>query len=123
MASCWSKELVCPTIGCLPRITMTYAHPVPRPYPLSVEIRGKVFSASCPVVGSPEDVTVGISACDGGGFSLQGVDLGHAANGTVDVSVSIDGGVGVSAAGTLKGVANSRDCDVVCFIHEGTVAN
>jgi hypothetical protein len=51
------------------------------------------------------------------------VDLGHAANDTVDLTVSVNGSAPIATTAMLHGLFNSRDCDLICFDHRGTVAN
>jgi hypothetical protein len=120
-AAC-SSSGVCPTIGCVPRITMTYKAPVVGAYGLSVSVDDMTFQASCPA-SSSSALTPAISRCDQGGFELTGLDLGHGANELVTLGVSVGAAAAVTTSARLTGIANSRDCDLVCFNHAGTVAN
>jgi hypothetical protein len=121
IAACRSS--VCPTIACAPQIAISYAMKKASPYQLAVSVRGMDFSAACPnalaEVGTP--VGVGITSCDQNGFVVSGVDLGHGDNSTVDLSVSFDGNAAMQVQATLQYIANSRDCDLVCFDHTGTL--
>ncbi len=54
---------------------------------------------------------------------MTGVDLGHASNETADLAVGLDGGQTVVVTATLDGITNSRDCDLVCYRHKGTLPN
>lgn len=118
-AAC-STSSVCPTIGCFPRITMTYEAAVAGAYNLTVSADTMTFQASCPTNSSS---TPAISRCDQDGFELTGLDLGHGANESVTLGVSIGTAAEVTASARLTGIANSRDCDLVCFNHTGVVAN
>jgi hypothetical protein len=83
------------------------------------------FTSDCPKVlpqTGPIGI-VGIAACDESGFVLAGVDLGHGDSGTVDMTVSMNGGSPISARATLQSIANTRDCSVICFQHAGMLAN
>jgi len=112
---------VCPTIGCLPKISMEFANAIPDQYQLSIVVAGRTYQASCPSNGfSGRD---GIDTCSSSGFELVGVDLGHADNGTLPLSVSIDGSSPIAAQAKLSGIQNSRDCDLVCYSHQGVVNN
>ena len=110
---------VCPTIGCYPTITLTYDMPIAGSYTASVTVNGSTVQSTCPR-GANGDVP-GIASCDALGLKVSGVDLGHGSLQTVPVTVSINGGAAVSASASLAGIANSRDCDVVCYQHVGVV--
>jgi hypothetical protein len=119
--SCSSSS--CPTIGCVPRVELTYARPLASAYQLSVSYRGQTFSASCPMKTANIGLMPQIDTCDATGLVVTGVDLGHGDNRTVDLTVSVDGGAPVPVTASLMDIANSRSCDVVCFNHVGQVAN
>jgi len=112
---------VCPTIGCLPEVGLAYRQPIAAPYHVVVSLHGVTFEADCPVEGSYP--TVGIQTCSAEGLVVTGVDLGHASNEKVDLTVAIDAGETLAVTATLDGITNSRDCDLVCYRHEGTIPN
>jgi hypothetical protein len=117
-----SSSGVCPTIDCQPEIELTYQTVINGAYSLSVALNGKSFTAECPM-DAGVNLTVGIASCGGSGLTISGVDLGHGTNDAVSVSVSIDDATPVSVSATLENITNSRDCPVVCYVHQGTVAN
>jgi hypothetical protein len=106
---------------------LTYRQPVNAPYSLSLTTKGMAFEARCPMVASGipglGGVPPGILRCDTNGVELSGVDLGHDSNETLAVGVTIDGAPMIAVSATLAGIKNSRDCDLICFAHVGTVAN
>ena len=114
---------VCPTIGCHPQITLSYATPIAGGYQVSVTVAGQRFEATCPVQPSQTQFFVGIQSCDETGLVLSGVDLGHGANDTLTVAIAFDDGPPIQATATLLRITNSRDCDLVCYDHRGAVAN
>src|SRR5262249_11350020 len=109
----------CPTIGCQPQVQLMYQNSIVGSYHLAVTYENAVYEADCPLM-SAVPIT-GIKSCDGGGLLLTGVDLGHGSNDTVELSVSIDSGTPLTVTATLHGLLNTRDCDIVCFDHRGTV--
>ena len=113
---------VCPTINCQPKIGLTFQTAIAGAYSVSIVVDGQAFSTECPMDTSMSQ-TVGIDACNGSGLTISGVDLGHGTNETITVSVSIDSGSPLSVSATLENVVNSRDCPLVCYVHQGTVAN
>lgn len=115
------REGICPTIGCQPQVALVYRQPIEAPYHVVVSLHGVTFEADCPLDRSYP--TIGIQACTAQGLVVTGIDLGHGANDTVDLTVSIDAGDTLAVTATLDGIGNSRDCDVVCYQHQGTVAN
>jgi len=116
-----SSDSRCPTIGCTPKISMAFAHSLTVPYSMTVFVAGQTFRADCPL--SPAAVSEpAITRCDEGGFEITGLDLGHAENKVVNFTVSIDGSE-INATATLNYIINSRDCDVVCYQHSGTLEN
>jgi hypothetical protein len=118
-ASC--EKGTCPTIGCYPKITMHFANAVPAQYRLSVAVIGRTYEASCP--SSNFGVTEGIDTCSSSEFELVGVDLGHADVSNLPVSISIDGLPQIAAKANLTGIQNSKECDLICYTHEGVVNN
>ena len=110
-------QSVCPTIGCWPTIALTYDAPLPGQHTVSVVVGGQTFAATCPLTTEP--AIPGISHCDATGLELKGLDLGHGANQIVPVAVTIDGGPRVVGTAALTQILNSRDCDLVCYKHEG----
>lgn len=118
-ASC--EEGTCPTIGCYPKITMEFANSVSGQYHLSVVVSGRTYEASCP--SNDFGISEGIETCSLSKFDLIGVDLGHANVSSLPVSISIDGLPPIAANATLTGIQNSKDCDLVCYTHEGVVNN
>jgi hypothetical protein len=110
----------CPTIACQPQVQLTYARPITGPYHIAISYRSMSFEADCP--GAPT-ASPGITSCDGSGVLVTGVDLGHGANDTVDLTVSIDSVAPITTSAMLERILNGRDCDLVCFAHQGTVAN
>ena len=115
------SERICPTIGCQPEVTLVYRQTIAAPYHVAVSLRGVTFEADCPMERAYS--TIGIQTCSTDGLVLAGVDLGHASNETVDLTVSIDAGQTLAVASALDGIGNSRDCDLVCYRHQGTVPN
>jgi hypothetical protein len=112
---------VCPELACQPQVQLTYEHSIPGAYHLYVSLHGVVFETDCPKATTYR--TIGITSCDADGFLVTGVDLGHDSNDTLDLMVSIDSAMSISVAAPLHGIVNSRDCEMVCFDHRGTVAN
>jgi hypothetical protein len=123
VVSCAEKGGVCPTISCTPEITVAYASPLTAPYYLQASLREMLFSSDCPKDPPQTGPVVGIASCGNSGFLLQGVDLGSGSNMTVDLTVSIDQGPSMSVTATLQSIVNSRDCELICFKHTGTLAN
>src|SRR5262245_28674481 len=121
LAAACERTWVCPTIGCQPQVQLTYQQSISGPYHVAVAYRGAVYEADCPITASAP--TNGIKSCDGSGLLLTGVDLGHGANDAVDLTVSIDSAPPIAVSAILQGILNSRDCDLVCFDHRGTVAH
>ena len=78
------------------------------------------FEADCP--GAPA-ASPGIRSCDSTGVLVTGVHLGDGTNDTVALTVSIDSSAPVTVSAMLERILNSRDCDLVCFDHRGTVPN
>jgi hypothetical protein len=112
---------VCPTIGCGPKITLAYQQPIVAPYHVLVSLRGVTFEADCLM--EPSFSTIGIQSCSTAGVVVSGVDLGDGANETVDLTVTLDGAQTLAVTAMLDGITNSRDCDLVCYRHSGTVPN
>jgi hypothetical protein len=100
---------------------MELASAIPGQYQLSVVVTGRTYQASCP--SNDFSVRDGIDTCSSSGFELVGIDLGHAENATLPVSVSIDGSSPIAAQAQLSSIQNSRDCDLVCYSHRGVVNN
>jgi hypothetical protein len=115
------RQGICPTIGCQPEVTLAYRQPITSPYHVVVSLHGVTIEGDCPLDRSYP--TIGIQNCSAQGLVVTGVDLGHGANETVDLTVSIDSGATLAVTATLDGIGNSRDCDVVCYQHQGTVPN
>ena len=67
--------------------------------------------------------TIGCQTCTSSGFELVGVDLGHGDNSNLPISVSLDGSSPILVQASLAGIQNSRDCDLVCYSHQGVVNN
>lgn len=124
LVSC--SEHICPTIACTPQISIAYAAKVPSQYSLSASLGGMTFFSDCPKApaqyGPPVGV-LGIASCDQNGFVLAGVDLGHGDNSAVELTVTVNNGSAIAVQATLRSISNSRDCDIVCFQHAGTLAN
>jgi len=116
-ASC--DKSTCPTIGCYPKITMEFAKAVPAQYHLSVVVIGRTYEASCP--GNNFGISEGIDTCSSSKFELVGVDLGHGDVSNLPVSISVNGSSPIAAKANLKGIQNSKDCDLICYTHEGVV--
>lgn len=116
-----SENSVCPTVGCLPKITMEFATMIPAQYQLSVMVAGRTYAASCP--SSNFGISQGIDTCSSSGFELVGVDLGHGDVSTLPVSVAIDGSTPIAAKASLAGIQNSKECDLVCYTHDGVISN
>jgi hypothetical protein len=119
------SEHSCPTIACSPEIAVAFRTALPSPYTLDVSVHGSAFSSECPKA-PPQLGTlgfVGISACDEDGFTVTGVDLGRGENATVDLAASLNGATPIAVTTSLKGISNSRDCDIICFRHSGTLPN
>ncbi len=110
----------CPTIACQPEIHLSYQTPIAGSYSVSVVVTGSTFTAACPLQGGG---LPGITSCDQSGIVVSGVNLGHGTNDTVDVQVSLNGGAGIDTKANLSNITNSRECDLICFVHTGTVAN
>jgi hypothetical protein len=109
----------CPNIGCQPEVALLYQQPIAAPYHVVVSLRGVTFEADCPV--ERDYRTIGIRTCSAEGVVVAGVDLGHASNETVDLTARIDAGETMAVSATLDGIRNSRDCDLVCYQHHGSV--
>jgi hypothetical protein len=116
------SQKTCPTIACVPRISLSYSNAVPDPYRLSVQVNGTSVVENCPATRSDLGLTPGIASCDGSHAVVTGVDLGHGDNGFIAFSVSFGGPVFLTNA-SLLGITNSRDCDLVCYEHAGEVQN
>ena len=112
---------VCPTIGCQPEVSLTYRQPVAATYHVAVSLRGVTFEADCPM--ERPYPTVGLESCSADGIVLTGVDLGHGSNETADLTVTLEGGETLAVTAMLDGIANSRDCELVCYRHTGTIPN
>jgi hypothetical protein len=110
----------CPTIACQPTIEMSFRTAIPGNYSLSVTVAGQTFNATCPTQTAQ---LPGVESCTDTQFVVAGVDLGHAQNDTVDISVTIDGGASMKGTANLAGITNSRSCDLVCFVHAGVLNN
>src|SRR4029078_11349415 len=106
----------------VPKVEIAFANPIARTYALSVGYRGNTFSTACPMTRPGIDLTPGINSCDDKGFAVWNVDLGHEANQMVALTVAVDNAVSLVTA-DLAGIANSRDCTVVCYEHRGTLGN
>lgn len=118
-----SRTYSCPTIGCQPQLRLTYRRTVAAPYHVAVTFGGQTSEADCPKTGGPQGLETGIKSCDEAGVLVTGIDLGQGSNETVNVTVAIDGAAPLSATARLEGIINSRDCDLICFDHRGTVEN
>jgi len=117
---CGCSSTACPTVGCEPEIDLSFETPMTASYAVTVSVQNSMFTANCPtqVAQLP-----GIKSCDGAGLVISGVDLGHGENNTVAVMVALNGGQAISTTATLQSITNSRECALVCYIDEGTVAN
>jgi hypothetical protein len=121
MAQAACRSGVCPTIGCLPEVALSYRQPIAAPHHVVVSLRGVTFEADCPM--ERPYPTIGIDSCSAEGVVVMGVELGHGSNQTVDLAVSLEAGQTLAVTATLDGIVNSRDCDVVCYRHGGTIPN
>jgi hypothetical protein len=110
---------VCPEIGCFPKIRLTFDHPVAVPYALSTTVKGVTLTETCPRPLNSDEPA--IESCDALGFTISGVDLGHDNVAFVPVAVSLNEGPPIQATAKLDGIANSSDCDYVCYQHSGTL--
>jgi hypothetical protein len=113
----------CPTINCRPEIGLTYAHPVADPYAVSVTVKGETLTAACPTIANGSSQLPRLDFCDGGGLVVSGVDLGHGSNDSLNLAVSFDGGEPISVTASLTRIVNASTCDLVCYRHDGIVAN
>jgi hypothetical protein len=116
------SEKVCPTIACVPRIELNYSRAVPAPYRLTVTLNNVSVVENCPGTRSDLGLTPGVAFCDDLHATITGVDLGHATNDFIGMDVGIGNQV-FSGTATLQNIVNSRDCDLVCYHHVGTVSN
>lgn len=121
MAQGACREGICPTIACQPQVSLTYRQPIAAPYHVVVSVHGVTFEADCPM--ELPSRTIGITSCGANGLVVTGVDLGHASNDTVDLTISIDSSEPLAVKAILGGISNTRDCDLVCYRHNGTVPN
>jgi hypothetical protein len=122
MVSGACSEKMCPTIACVPRISLTYARAVASPYRMSVQVNEVSLVENCPGTRSDLGLTPGVASCDDRQATITGIDLGHADNTFIGVTVSF-GGMFAGGSATLQRIVNSRDCDLVCYEHVGTVQN
>lgn len=115
----------CPSIACQPRISVSYNTLISSSYSLSVSLGVQEFTAVCPTGGGSTGGSSGGSGltCSDSGFTLAGVDLGHGSNTTVDLDVKINNESPSTVRAALDGIENSRDCELVCFRHTGTLQN
>jgi hypothetical protein len=116
------SEKMCPTIACVPRIDLTYSSVVPDPYRLTVTLNNVSVVENCPGTRPDLGFTPGVASCDDRHATITGVDLGHAENSFIGMDVSFGGRLS-SGTATLQDIVNSRDCDLVCYQHVGTVFN
>lgn len=110
----------CPSVACRPEIHLTYNTAIQAAYSVSATVAGNTFAATCPLASG---TVPGISSCDSSGLIISGVDLGHGDNSVVDLTLTLNGGAAIDVKATLSYVTNSRDCDLVCYVHTGTVQN
>jgi len=122
MMSAGCSEKMCPTIACVPRIDLTFENPVTAPYRLTVMLAFDTVVENCPATRTDLGLTPGVSSCDDTHATITGIDLGHANNDVIGMNVSL-GGQLLSATATLQTIVNSRDCDLVCYQHVGSVQN
>jgi hypothetical protein len=118
--SCSSN--VCPTIACTPELTLTFATPIGAPYHLYLSVGRNIFEAYCPAE-EPGRPGPTFRSCDSTVVIIDGIDLGHGANSTIDLTVAIDSGPQISVTASLTGISNSRGCDLVCYMHSGVINN
>jgi len=119
------SKAICPEIGCRPEIAVTYQQPISGEYVLLMVVDGVTYQSTCPRADAPYETNPHV-ACDANGALLAGVDLGHGDNNRLYVTVELVTGEGATTGtitATLDGVVNSRDCDLVCYRHSGTIAN
>ncbi len=121
LPACSEKQ--CPTIACVPRLEATFTNPIADAYRLSVLVNAASFAANCPMMAPDLGLTPGIQLCDGRHFVVTGVDLGHQQNLFVNLTVSINSGPQLSTNVELRGIANSLDCDLVCYEHAAIIQN
>lgn len=124
VAGC-SSSSACPTIGCEPEMRLAYRTAIQMPYSISVAVKGLTLQANCPiaVLGDLFPRMPVVRSCDDRKTIITGVDLGHGQNQTVPVVVTLDGGTATPTILTLTTIINSRDCDSICFVHDGILAN
>jgi len=116
----------CPSIGCRPKVALSYDSPIAASYAISVTIDHITLQSACPSTMQqflPENDPPRVDSCDSNGITISGIDLGHGDNQTIDASVSIDNAAPLDVTANLTTIANSRGCDLVCYVHSGHIPN
>jgi len=94
-------------------------------YMATIVFQDVTYPTNCPSPGPISDTPPRIS-CDGNGITLAGIDLGHSENNSLEMNVELtigDASTVYPVTATLMSVTNSRDCELVCYQHTGTVGN
>jgi hypothetical protein len=123
--TCSSSPASCPTVACQPTITLNFRQAVPGDYAALIVLQNVTYQVTCPSNGPPTDSPPRLT-CDGNGITLTGIDLGHGDVEQLDMTVELitgDAAIVYPVTVTMMSIANSIDCELVCYQHTGTVGN
>ena len=115
----------CPTTDCSPEIKLTFRTPIADSYAAVMALQNVTYQVTCPSSGPISDSPPRIS-CDANGITLAGIDLGHGDVDELEMNVELETGdaaIVYPVTIMLMSIANSMDCELVCYRHIGTVGN